>query len=83
MADTIQQSGRRPNIKDIFAFVAVKARAANIPVFGSDMNVTPDNKQSGTKSKQSFKSRDSSFTSTTTLNTQGTSSGKQGNQFRE
>ena len=49
VADPIQQSGRRPNIKDISAFVAAKARAANNPVFGSVMDVTPDNKRSGTK----------------------------------
>ena len=49
------------------------------------MDVTPDNKRSGTKSKRpkpSFKSRDPSFTRITTLNTQGTASGKQGNQSR-
>ena len=80
VADTIQQSGRRPSIKDISAFVAAKARAANNPVFGSVIYVTPDNKRSGTKSKPSFKSRDPSFTRITTLNTQGTASGKQGNQ---
>ena len=42
VADTVQQSGRRPSIKDISAFVAAKARAANNPVFGSVMDVTPD-----------------------------------------
>ena len=82
VADTIQQSGRRPNIKDISAFVAAKARAANNPVFGSVMDVTPDSKRSGTKSKSSFKSRDPSLTRITTLNTQGTTSRNQGNQSR-
>ena len=82
VVDTIQQSGRRPNIKDISAFVAAKERAANNPVFGSVMDVTPDNKPSGTKSKSSFKSRDPTFTCITTLNTQGTASFNQGNQSR-
>ena len=82
MADTIRQSGRRPNIQDIPAFVAAKARAANNPVFGSVMNVTPDNKRSGTKTKSSFKSRDPTFTRITTLNTQGTASRNQGIQSR-
>ena len=82
VADTIQQSGRRPNIKDISAFVAAKERAANNPVFGSVMDVTPDNKPSGTKSKSSFKSRDPTFTCITMLNTQGTTSCNQGNQSR-
>ena len=62
VADTIGQSDRRPNITDISAFEATKARATNNPVFGSAMDVTPDNKRSGTKSKPSFKSRDPSFT---------------------
>ena len=82
VADAIQQSGRRPNIKGISAFVAAKARAANNPVFGSVMDVTPDNKRSGTKSKSSFKSRDPSLTRITTLNTQGTTSRNQRNQSR-
>ena len=82
VVDTIQQSGRRPNIKDISAFVAAKERATNNPVFGSVMDVTPDNKPSGTKSKSSFKSRDTTFTCITTLNTQGTASCNQGNQSR-
>ena len=82
VADTIQQSGRRPNIKDISAFVATKARAANNPVFGSVMDVTPDNKPSGTKSKSSFKLHDPTFTCITTLNIQGTTSCNQGNQSR-
>ena len=69
-------------VKDISAFVAAKARAANNPVFGSVMDVTPDNKQSGTKSKPSFKSRDPSFTRIATPNTVRTASGKQRNQSR-
>ena len=40
IADTIQQSGIRPNIKDISVFVAAKARVANNPVFGSVMDVS-------------------------------------------
>ena len=82
VADAIQQSGKRPNVKDISAFIAARARAANNPVFGSVMDVTPDNKRSGSKPKPSFKSSDPSFTHITTLNTQGTASGKQGNKSR-
>ena len=55
VADAIQQSGKRPSIKDISAFVAAKASVANNPVFGSGMDVTPDNKRSGTKPRPSFK----------------------------
>ena len=54
VAYAIQQSSKRPSIKDISTFVAVKARAANNPVFGSVMDVTPDNKRSGNKPKPSF-----------------------------
>ena len=46
------------------------------------MDVTPYNKRNGTKSKPSFKLGDPSFTGITTLNTQGTMSGKQENQSR-
>ena len=69
-------------MKDISAFVAVKARAANNPVFGSVMDVTPDSKRGGTKPRSSSKSSDPSFSRITTLNTQGTMSSKQGNQPR-
>ena len=48
----------------------------------SVMDVTPDNKRSGTKPKPNFKSSDPSFTHITMLNTQGIVSGKQGNQSR-
>ena len=82
VADAIQQSGKRPSIKDISSFVAAKARAANNPVFGSVMDITPDSKRTGTKPKSSLKSSDPSFTHITTLNTQGAPSGNQGNQSR-
>ena len=38
MADTNQQSGRRPSIKDISAFVAAKARSADNPVLHLTLN---------------------------------------------
>ena len=84
VADAIQQSGKRPSIKDISSFVAAKAKAkaANNPVFGSVMDITPDSKRTGTKPKPSLKSSDPLFTRITTLNTQGTPSGNQGNQSR-
>jgi len=80
VADAIQQSGKRPNIKDISAFVAAKARAANNPVFGSIMDVTPESKRSGTKARLSSKVSNPSFSRMTTLTTHGTVSDKQGNQ---
>ena len=55
VADAIKQSGKKPNINDISASVAAKARAANNPVFGGVMEVTPDSKRSGTKPKPSLK----------------------------
>ena len=58
VADGIQQSGRRLSINDISAFVAFTARAANNPVFGSVMDVTPDSKQGGAKPRSSSKSSD-------------------------
>jgi len=79
VADAIQQSGKRPNIKDISAFVAAKARAANNPVFGSIMDVTPESKRSGTKARLSSKVSNPSFSRMTTLTTHGTVSDKQGN----
>jgi len=82
VAGTIQQSEKRPNIKDISAFVAEKERAANNPVFGSIMDVTPDTKRSGTKTRLSSKVSNPLFTQMTTLTTQGTASNKQGNQSR-
>jgi len=81
VADGIQQSGKRPNIKGISMFVAAKAVNYN-PVFGSVMDVAPDSKWSVTKPKPSSKSSDPSFTRITMVNPQGTASGKQGNQSR-
>ncbi|KAL9986270.1 hypothetical protein ACROYT_G000387 [Oculina patagonica] len=73
VADGIQQSGKRPNIKDISSFVAVKARAANNPVFGSVMDVTPDSKRGTSKQRPpSSKTSEPSPNRITTLNTQGT-----------
>ncbi|XP_078372731.1 uncharacterized protein LOC144656384, partial [Oculina patagonica] len=73
VADGIQQSGKRPNIKDISSFVAVKARAANNPVFGGVMDVTPDSKRGTSKQKPpSSKTSEPSPNRITTLNTQGT-----------
>ncbi|KAL9953349.1 hypothetical protein ACROYT_G040751 [Oculina patagonica] len=73
VADGIQQSGKRPNIKDISSFVAVKARAANNPVFGSVMDVTPDSKRGTSKQRPpSSKKSEPSPNRITTLNTQGT-----------
>ncbi len=70
VADGIQQSGKRPNIKDISSFVAVKA--ANNPVFGSVMYVTPDSKRGTLKQRPpSSKSSELSPYRITTLNTQG------------
>ncbi|XP_078380333.1 uncharacterized protein LOC144663310 [Oculina patagonica] len=73
VADGIQQSGKRPNIKDISSFVAVKARAANNPVFGGVMDVTPDSKRGTLKQRPpSSKTSEPSPNRITTLNTQGT-----------
>ena len=79
IADGIQQAGKRPNIKDISAFVANKARAANNPVFGSVMDFTPDSKRGSSKQKSSPRTSDPLPHRITTLNTQGTISNKQGN----
>lgn len=42
VADQIQQAGQRTNISHIAEFVKVKARAANNPVFGSEIGTAHD-----------------------------------------
>ena len=73
VADSIQQSGKRPTIRDISKFVAVKARAANNPVFGSVIDVSPDSKRGGTRQTSNARTSVPPPNRVTTLNTQGMS----------
>ena len=73
VADSIQQSGKRPTIRDISKFVAVKARAANNPVFGSVIYVSPDSKRGGTRQTSNSRTSVPPPNRVTTLNTKGMS----------
>lgn len=77
VADSIQQSGKRPSIRHISAFVETKARAANNPVFGGVMDATHDSKQGPTKPRSGGKSPPPKHN--TTLNTQGSTFSQQSN----